>query len=523
MRKISYYVIAVVVAGIAITSFWVYQRYISSPAQAFLYFTVDRGDIQEAIKVRGEVVAQKEFELEFPFSGTIAAIYVKDGQSVAGGGRLMRLETNDFDIQARQLAAVVAERKADLAKLRSGATAQQITVSESKLSTARIGQNEARTNLIDKVKDTYTKSDDAVRAKTDELFDNPRGANPTLISSITADSAVRNELNATRPTLEVMLSAWNTSLANLTATSDLAAALATAKKNAAAVSKYLDTLSQAVSNLIANASLVQATIDAYKADLSAARANMSAATASLVAAEEKYNLAEANVALAEKDLALLKAPARSEDVAIAEARVQESEGQLQAVQEHITKSTLVAPSVGKVSKVHYEVGEVFRPGQSALSMVTNGYKLQSDVSELEIGLVREQDGNDVRITLDAFPGQTFTGKVVSVDAKEVIKTEDKYYRVNMIFDAGGANLRSGMSADTTILSATKRGVLRVPGLALYNNGTARYVKALSPGLSKAESEASLTRVDVQTGITDGDYVEILSGLAEGQTVVVSAE
>ncbi|MFA6502754.1 MAG: HlyD family efflux transporter periplasmic adaptor subunit [Candidatus Paceibacterota bacterium] len=526
MRKISYYVIAVVVAGVAITALWVYQRYVKTPEQAFLYFKVDKGDIQEAIKVRGEVVAQKEFELEFPFSGTVDAVYVKGGEAVQSGARLMRLDTKDLDLQVSQLEAVVSQRKADLAKLVTGATAEQIKVSESHLVSAEVGLQEAKTNLVDKIQDAYTKSDDAVRAKSDQLFDSPRSANPALKSVISAGSAVRDELNTARPVLEEMLNAWSASLARISGAQDAASLTAfvkTAKTNAAAVSQFLDTLSQVVTNLTANASLSQATIDSYRTDMSAARTTMSTATAGLISAEEKYNLAVANVTLYEKELALAKAPARSEDIAIATARVKEAQGQLEAVREKVRKSTLTAPTAGKVSEVHYEVGEVFRPGESAISMITDGYKLQSDVSELEIAKVREKDGNVVRIALDAFPNQQFEGKVVSVDAKEVIKTEDKYYRVNMIFDAFGANLRSGMSADATILSTIKTGVLRVPALAIYNDGETKYVKVLKAGLTTAESEDSLERTEVLVGITDGEYVEIRGGVREGQTVVVSAE
>lgn len=522
MRKISYYVIAVVVAGVAVTSLFIYQRYFKTAEQAFLYFQVDRGDIQEAIKVRSEVVAQKEFELEFPFSGTVEAVYVHDGDAVLGGQRLMKLSTADLNIQAKELSAVVVQRKADLAKLLSGATTEDVTVSESQLAAARVGEEEAKANIYDKLRDAYAKSDDAVRTKTDQLFDNPHSAAPSL--NIAAGESVKSDLNFQRGALETMLSDWNVSLSTLATSSDPTGPVQTAEQNMTLISLFLNTLSPVVSNLTANAGLPQATIDKYRTDVSAARVAMNAAMAALVAAEEKYNLAQANVTLYEKELVLKQAPARSEDVLIAQARVAEAEGQLQAVEENINKSTLSAPSAGKVSKVNYEVGEVFRPGRSALSMVTDGYKLQSDVSELDIAKISEQDGNAVRITLDAFPGKQFEGQVVSVDAQEVVKTEDKYYRVNIIFDPGGANIRAGMSADATILSDLKKGVLRVPALAVYSDGATKYVKVLTPGLVKAVSEESVKRVDVQTGITDGDFVEITGGeLEEGQTVVVSAE
>ncbi len=523
MRKISYYILALVVAGVALTAFWVYERYLKAPPQPFLYFAVERGDIQEAIKVRSEVVAQKEFSLEFPFSGTVQAVYARDGELVGSGQRLMKLETRDLDIEAKQLKAVVAQREGDLAKLRAGATAEDISISESKLASAQVSLSEAKGGLIDKIKDAYTKSDDAIRAKTDQYFDNPRTSSPMLSSDIAAGSSVRADLNAERLALESVLVTWSDSLLSLVPTSDLALYVRAAKANTAQVSTFLNTLSPVINTLTANASISQATIDAYKTDLSTARTNISTATANLLTAEEKYKLAVANVTLYENELAAERAPARPEDIAIAEARVQEAQGQLAAVEEKIEKSTLYAPSAGKISKILYEVGEIFRPGSSAVSLITTGFKLQADVSELEIGKVRETDGNVVRVTLDAFPDREFSGTVVSVDTEEILKTEDKYYRVNIFFDPAGAPVRPGMSADATILSTKKNDVLRVPNLALYTDGKITYVKVLSPGLTKAVSDDSLQKVDITTGITDGDYTEVTSGLSEGQTVVVSAE
>lgn len=517
--KISYYVVAVVVAGVAVTSLFIYQRYIKTAPQPFLYFTADRGDIQESIKVRSEVVAQKEYNLEFPLSGTVQAVYVKDGQTVASGQPLMKLDTKDLVIQASQLSAVVAQRKADLAKLVAGATAQDISVSESKLASATAALKEAQASLVDKVRDSYTKCDDAIRTKTDELFTNPRSTNPVL--AVYAGGTVTNDLNAARATIETMLNDWNIGLADIATAPGLPLYVGAAERNTALVSTFLNTLSPVVANLSPTPTLSQATIDAYKTDVSAARAEVNTAIANLSAAKEKYTLADANVTLSEQELALTKAPARSEDIRIAQARVSEAQGQLAAVEEQIAKTTLTAPVAGKVSKVHYEIGEIFRPGAPALSMETSGYKIQADVSELDIAQVTE--GGDVRIALDAFPKQEFTGTVASVDAQAIIKTEDKYYRVNIIFDAGGAAIRPGMSADATILSSIRKGVLRVPELAVYTDDTGKYVKALLPGITKATSDASFQKTPVETGISDGNFVEIASGISEGQTVVVSAQ
>lgn len=521
MRRISYYLGAVLIAGVAIVSFWVYSRYFKSAPQPYLYFKVERGDIQEAIRVRSEVVSQKEFELEFPFSGTIEASYVRDGDMVAAGQRLMKMETKDFEIEANQLQAVVAQRKADLAKLKAGVTSEEINVSESRLASAQVAMSEAQKNLGDRVQDAYIKSDDAVRAKTDQFFDNPRGPNPTL--NITADSQIKADLNYRRLTLESMLNNWSSSLAGITASSTFTSFVAIAKQNTASISDFLNVLSPVVNNLAASPSLLQTTIDGYKTSVSAARTNVNAATTNLISAEEKYKLAASNVALAESELALKRASARIEDITIAEARVKESESALAAVNEKISKSTLLAPTGGKISKIHYEIGEIFRPGKSALTMIATAYKLQADVSELDIAKVHTSDTNNVRIALDAFPGKQFEGRVESIDSKEVIKTEDKYYRVNIAFNAADTEVRPGMSADVTILSANKKDVLKVSELSVYADGKDKYVKLLDPSLEKAESEKSLIKTPIVIGITDGEFVEVLQGLKEGQTTVVTPE
>lgn len=521
MRKISYYIIALVVTGIALTSFWAYQKYFKIEKISFLYFTVEKGDIQESVRVRGEVVAQKEFELEFPFSGIVDGIYEKEGAVVVKGARLMSLDTKDFEIESAGLEAAVAQRNADLEKLRAGATSEEINVVLAQLGAAQVGRTEARNGLVDRIQDAYTKSDDAVRAKTDQLFSNPRSATPDL--NITSDQAAKQSLSALRLSLEATLNVWSASLAVINDSYDLSVYDNAAKKNLTSVSDYLNALSPLVNNMTSGGTFSQATIDAYRADISSARTNINAALTNLAAAEEKLKLAEANVTLYENQLALKRAAARSEDITIAETRIREAESQLNAVREKIRKSVLYAPVAGKISKVHYEDGEVFRPGQAAVSLVTVAYKLQADVSELDIAKVKSSNGGGVIVELDAFPNEKFRGEVFSIDTKEIIKTEDKYYRVNILFDAPGKEVRSGMSADAIILSIKKSDVLKVSELAVYNDGKAKYLKSLLPGLTQAESEKSFRRMDVKTGITDGESVEIVSGAEEGQVVVVTAE
>ncbi|MBU6141722.1 HlyD family efflux transporter periplasmic adaptor subunit [Patescibacteria group bacterium] len=523
MKKVSYYIAALIIAAVAVISFWVYQKYLKPSPTAFLYFPVERGDLQESVKVRGEAVAQNDFSLEFPFSGTVAKVFVHEGDLVQAGQQLMSLDTKDLSIQAAGLTAVVAQRKADLAKLLAGATPEEISVAAAQLSSAQIAAAEAQKGLIDAIKAAYTQSDDAVHAKTDQLFSNPRSMTPDLVLPV--DQALKYSINSSRLSMEPLLNVWGTSLPTLAAAADLSSYESAAKNDLTSVASYLNQLASATNDVSASVLFSQATIDGYRLAVSTARTNVDGAITALASAEEKYTLAQANVTLYGNQLALKQAAARTEDVTIAESAVQEAESQLAAIQDNIDRSTLRAPAAGKVSALSVSVGEIFHPTQPAVSLVTNDYKIQADVSELEIAQVEASEGvtDSVRIALDAFPGMSFTGTVTSIDPQEIVKTEDKYYRVNIAFDPQGKEVRSGMSADVTILSTKKTGVLKVSELAVYKDGATSYVKLVPEGMQSVTSESQLERTPVETGITDGDSVEIVSGAQEGRLAAVSAE
>ena len=522
MRKVSYYLILVVAAGIVIIAFWVYQRYLVKENPAFLLFPVERGSVQEVVKVRGEVVAQKEFNLEFPFAGTISNIFVSEGEKVAQGDPLMKLETVDFELEIQNLETLLAQRKANFAKLLAGATPEDIKISETKVSNADISLTDAKQALVDKIQDAYTKSDDAVRNKADQIFNNPRSSDPQ-ISFVLSDQQLEGVLESSRLALESTLVSWNNSAGSLSVSGDLDFHISIADKNLDQVKLFLDNAALAVNSLTPNTNLTQTKIDAWKADISAARTNINSAIANISSTQEKLRSADSSLALAENELAFKKAGARIEDIETAKAQIREVESQIAIVREKIRKSVIYAPVAAKVLKVGFEKKEVFNPGQVAISLATFANKIQADVSELEIGKIREADGNTVLIKFDAFPKQEFKGKVVSVEPKEIIKEGDKYYRTNVSLEKPDEAIRNGMSADLEILASLKNNVFKIPALAIYEREGKKFVKILPPGEQKAESSGSLKEVEIETGISDGESVEVISGLGLGQTVVVYSD
>ena len=121
-----------------------------------------------------------------------------------------------------------------------------------------------------------------------------------------------------------------------------------------------------------------------------------------------------------------------------------------------------------------------------------------------------QVGQSVDIRLDAFPGEKLSGKVVRLSPAASTQRGTTTYGAIIDLDPNTLKIRPGMGASLKIQTIEKKSVLLVPNRALKNIGTRKAVHVLGPG---APGD-----VIVETGSTDGNETEIVSGLAEGDQV-----
>ncbi|MDP1689562.1 MAG: HlyD family efflux transporter periplasmic adaptor subunit [bacterium] len=514
MKKISYYLIFIVVIASILVSFWTYQRYFKDVKPDPLLFKVEKGSIREVVKVRGEVVPQKDFDLEFPFSGTVQEVFIKEGQLVDVGDPLVKLETNNLDIEVKTLNSKLAQSEANLKKLTAGATKEELKILETKEINAKISLTNAGENFIDKLKDAHAKSDDAVRTKTAGIFSGYKTSVYQFTYTTCAYNAESDARNL-RLQSENVLDNWKNELDALKDVSDSAKLKATSKSANANMTLFTDLFSNINATLVTGCTATDSSLDTYRTNTAVARTNINIAITNLRLAEDKFTTSESNLALAEDELNLLKTGTRSEDIEIAKAQIEEIKNSIAAVSENIRKSTIYAPASTKVVKIWLEPKETANLGQVVISLSMIGHKIQVDISELEIGKIREIGGSEVLVKLDAFPDLELKGKIISIEPREIIKESDKYYRANVYIEPHDSLIRSGMNADLIIPISTKDGVLKIPELAVYQKNDKKFTIVLS-GVEQKE-------IEIETGISDGASVEITNGLIEGQTVVVSAE
>ena len=249
----------------------------------------------------------------------------------------------------------------------------------------------------------------------------------------------------------------------------------------------------------------------------------------------------------------------------AKAQVRRAEGFLKQAEDQLSKTIIYAPMDGTISRLPVEVGErVTVTGQFNAAEVMR----VADLSNIEVVVkVNENDvfnvkiGDNARINVDAFPDREFEGSVTKIASTAVTsgansQAEVTNFEVKIRVDADGEKLRPGMSALSDIETATVTNVIVVPiqSVTVRSREGGKTVDQLGKDQEKAkkeregdgaataenesaqrererENKESLRRVvfvvedgkaklvDVETGIADTSYMDITSGLEEGQKVV----
>ncbi len=252
-----------------------------------------------------------------------------------------------------------------------------------------------------------------------------------------------------------------------------------------------------------------------------ARANLDKATIAAAAAQALYN-ANPN---AQNDAAR---QAAQQDLDIARANFDQvtsgpTSGELDALQNAITsaqislasakqtlaQTQLTAPYTSTITEIDVHAGELVG-GFNQLAAVADLSALEIDADIDEIDVANVQVGQPVQVRFDAFPGETFNGTLTRLFPAASTQRGTTTRVAIVDFDARNFNVRPGMGANLKILTIQKTGVLLVPNRALTSVGTRKAVHVLAPGAPRD--------VIVETGVTDGNETEIVSGLNEGDQV-----
>ena len=214
----------------------------------------------------------------------------------------------------------------------------------------------------------------------------------------------------------------------------------------------------------------------------------------------------------------------------------DAENNVSSMNDTVDKYTITAPISGQVITKKMKAGDKISNNSNSSNELALIYDLseltfQMSIDELDISKVKV--GQKVKVTADAFPEKTFSGHVSNVGLNGTASNGVTTYPVVVTMDQPG-ELLPGMNVDGVIILEQAEDTLYIPANALQR-GDIVYVKDTSlEGTDQDNDNASgssgddylgdapegFTAVKVETGIISNSYVEILSGLSEGQEVYV---
>jgi len=203
------------------------------------------------------------------------------------------------------------------------------------------------------------------------------------------------------------------------------------------------------------------------------------------------------------------------------ASLQVAEAQVALAQARLGRMRLVAPFDGTVGIRTVNLGDYVKDGADLVNLEdTSTLFVDFRMPERYQGQLAV--GQGVKVQIDALPGRDFTAKVQALDPLVDANGRSVLVRASMVPSAG-ATLRPGMFARVTTVFSVNEAALVVPEEALVPQGNRQLVFKLA---SEGEGEAAKTvvrRTEVQLGVRRGSQVQIVSGLSEGDTVVVAGQ
>lgn len=470
--------------------------------------SVARGTVRQEVLVTGVTKPTEEVTLGFERSGKVTRVHVRVGETIPRGALLVELDAEDLYASRLEAQARLEAAQARLQELRRGSRPEEIRIEETKVRNASIALMDAREHLLNVIRDAYTTADDAVRNQVDPLFSNPRSSSPRITVIQFPD---RESIEFDRVVVEHTLTNWQSTL--LSSPSNLFESAREVKTNLLLIARFLDRIASGANSLNPNlASLTSLTAE-YAANVSRARTAVNSAITGISSAEEKLRGAQSALSLAEEQLALTTIGPREEVILSQEASVKEAEARVRSAYAQIAKTILRAPISGVVVLQEAKVGEIVNPNVSLVGLMGEGALfIEANIPEIDIG--RIVLGNLVSITLDALPDTSFRGVVTFIEPTETIVDGVVNFTVKISLESNDSLLKSGLTANLTITTLEKTGVLVIPQFAILETEEGTFVKQ--------RSLDTLVTVPVTLGIRGNNgMVEIIEGLKEGDEVVVN--
>lgn len=561
-----------IIAAVVLIPLGLIVSYAVSPSKAtYVTEKAQKGDLKQTVEAVGTVISDHDLKLQFPMSGIVSNVYVKEGDRVRAGQTLATLRSGNASADIASAQGRVMAAQANLDALQQGSRPEDIAISQadvqnkqSSLAAAKASLQNAETalqsaqqhltalkqqiqvslagtiaNVGSAVQQQTTTADIALSTMQD-IFSKNDVADALIKSGSTNADLLRSSMQTTSAALHAVSASPSPV--------DYDSAISLLDKARSAIqsaSNQVDQVYALISSLPVSSYFTESSRSSYKDLISSQRSATQAALSSIDATskalrdaaasfttqitQEQSNLSAAQGAkdkatadiatfqaalqISQAQLQLKQAPPRQTDINSAVASLQQARASLASAVATYQNTVLTSPIDGMVTKVNLKVGEI-SPLDSAVTMLgASPYRIEMYVSEIDIPkVVLSQTGS---VELDAFRGTHFKLHVSEIDTAPTDQSGVNKYRVRLDFNYPHDNLKVGMTGDAEIDTGLRANVVSVPLRSVIKSGTGQSIVRV------LNADQTVSEKVVTTGMegTDGN-IEIVSGIKEGETVVV---
>ena len=489
--------------------------------------SVQKRDIETYHSFTGTVSASTSVDITPTVSGVkVEEIKVEDGDEVSKGDVIMVLDSYSIETQIEELSA----------QMDTSANQNAISIAQAQKSYDDLkdnmdkGLNQTIQSAQSGIDSAFQALVSAQNAYNNEVTLNNMQLSTTISSSMqSVDSAYAQVVSAqttlananedeadARDTYDEAVETYNnadSTVNELTGTSpkdSAKTAMETASKTLETYERSVTSARQALSSAWDSYNYAVSQFTAAKIQeensLTSLYNQLITAQTSYLTAIDSYNAATLSVNQQLESYKLQISQAK------AAANQSYSELQLADLQKQLSDCTITAAMDGIVSLGDTKVGTIASSATS-LGTITDYSEMKIDIKIGEYDITGVEEGKEVTVTIDALD-ETLTGTITKIAKTATVSGGVSYFESEVEVE-GSNSLRSGMSAEVKLITDSKSSALSISSGAVQTSDDGSYYVYVS-----GDSDEDIATKTITIGINDGSYVEVLSGLEEGDEILV---
>jgi len=487
----------------------------------YILTKVSRGNINSIVSGSGEIVANNQVTLNPKASGTVVYIGAKNGQFVNKGKLIVKLDTTDAEKAVRN-----AEINLENAKLNLEKAKQANPIDETTL------KRQAMAAMTNTLSDTKT----VLNSLNDILFTDISGYHINSNYLIDYYSHIVNFYHPEDIDYDTVITNNYNKLKTLNTSNQAIISYLNDNSSFSEVKNALDKITDTTKLLNDTVQLSYQLINRYDSVLK--DNNLTPAIAIRNILTDKSTLAS-YLSLVNTDTTTLLNLQNSFanylnnannpvtfNLRVLELNVEQAQNALDNAKDNLNDYYVYAPFDGIVSQLNINVGDNININTPICVLITKDKIAKITLTEVDLAKIKL--GDKAQLTFDALPDFKTTGQVIEIDPLGVESQGVVSYTVKISLDKIDERLNPGMSVNADIITDSKENVLLLNNSAIKSINNKKYVElvtikdvpeeAFKSGISLSNNV--IKRQFIETGLSDDNNTEIISGLNEGDIVVL---